>query len=76
MVRSQAAVAAPAVTPAVSRPYNLKFSWVPAEDGARARQTTVKVQATNWSLAIQIALRALALDRSIPADATIRSIKL
>jgi hypothetical protein len=62
--------------PAASRPYSVKFTWLPAGDGARARQTTVKVQATSWSLAIQVALRAVALDRSIPDDAAIRSIKL
>jgi hypothetical protein len=60
---------------AASRPYDVKFSWLlPAAE--RPRQTTVKVQATSWSLAIQVALRAVALDQSIPADATIRSIKL
>lgn len=58
-----------------ARNWDVKFTWVPA-GAEKPRRTVVKTAASSWSLAIQVALRAIALDKSIPADATIRSIKL
>lgn len=58
-----------------ARDFNLTFGWIPA-GGEKQRKTIVKVAARDQLFAIELALRAIRLDKSIPADATIRSISL
>lgn len=57
------------------KPYTVTFTWLPT-GGDKSRKTVVKAAASTWPLALQIALRAIALDKSIPDDATVRSVKL
>jgi hypothetical protein len=55
----------------------VRFTWLPGDQpGARPRTTVVKTLAQNWPMALSLALRAIALDKSIPDTATVRSIKL
>lgn len=58
-----------------ARDYRLTFTWVPAGPpdqvrGLKAhdkpRKTVVNATASSWPLAVQVALRAIALDKSIP----------
>ena len=57
------------------RDFNVAFTWLPA--GAdKPTKTVVKTAASSSVLAIQVALRAIALDKSIPADATIKRVTL
>jgi hypothetical protein len=61
------------MTPA--RNIDVSFTWL-REGTDRPRKTVVKTMAPNGLRAIEIALRAIALDKSIPANATIKRVRL
>jgi hypothetical protein len=53
-----------------TRPFDVKIHWTAGDDGSK-RVTVAKVMAGDWTRAIDLAMRAVRFDKTVPLDAKV-----